>query len=430
MNQSIIQKYYSKSKQLILPARMTTPLEQIDCSKIKQRHQALIASLQSKLEWSRVDKGLLALLLLVPSFIMYVCWDLYVLSRPDRAHLVNLDMLSYFNQFQIVIAVIAGFILLLGLILHRRNPNHPAYQYIALQFLAIALVGMSYSIGTMSFVGGLVLLAAPIWGLILLDPKAVWWATGTSLIMSLGLSYATAFGLLPYSPLVIPPTDHTSNLFWMNSIIFFSAPFFIILLGMSAQMLAWWRDREDKIRQLSLTDALTRIHNRLSILDFLDHEVARAKRLGTALSVVILDLDHFKRVNDEWGHPTGDIVLQETAQLLKHNIRAMDSVGRYGGEEFIIVLPGADQTEAFNVLERCRTQLAQLNIVTDDDQIIHVTASFGLVSLANRLQNQRVEPHTLIKFADQALYTAKHAGRNRIESVIMTESIDMITTTA
>lgn len=423
MSNSILLKYYSKSKQWIRPAIVTTPLDQMGCEKIKQRHQALVASLQSKLEWSRVDKGLLALMLLLPGFVIHLAWSQYVLSRPDRAHLVNLDVLAYLNQFQIIIAVIAGLILMVGLKLRHRSPNHRAFQYITLQFLAVALVFTSYAIGTMSFIAGLVLLAAPIWGFILLDAQAVWWATGTSLVLSVGLSYASAFGFLPYAPLMVPPSDPTSHLFWTNSIFLFSVPFFILLLGMSAQMLGWWREREDKIRQLSLTDALTRIHNRLSILDFLDHEVARAKRYGTALSVVILDLDHFKSINDTWGHPTGDIVLQETAQLLKQHIRETDSVGRYGGEEFIIVLPGADQNEAWKVLERCRAQLAELNIVTDNDQIIHVTASFGLVSMMTPHQDQCIETHTLIKSADEALYTAKHNGRNRIESVVVTQMV-------
>ncbi|HEY4714109.1 MAG TPA: GGDEF domain-containing protein, partial [Aquirhabdus sp.] len=188
-------------------------------------------------------------------------------------------------------------------------------------------------------------------------------------------------------------------------------PFFVPIILMADQMLMWWREREEKIRHMSRTDALTGIHNRMSILSILDNEVARAERTKSALSMVILDLDHFKKVNDVWGHPTGDLVLKTATKVLKHNIREIDALGRYGGEEFVIVLPGADQLEAQKIIERCRIKLSEAEIFSDNNTMIKVTASFGLVSV----NGHAVEAHSLIKTADEALYLAKHSGRNRIE---------------
>lgn len=299
--------------------------------------------------------------------------------------------------------------------MRQKKPNSIIFQNVALHFFALTLVAMSYAIGTASFCAGLVLLGAPVFGFILLDRKAVWGATITALLVLVGLSYVTAYGLLPYAPVMVTPTDQASNLFWMNSVFFFAAPFFIVIILMADQMLKWWRKREDKIRHMSRTDALTGIHNRMSILNILDHEVTRAERTKSSLSMVILDLDHFKKVNDVWGHPTGDLVLKTAAKVLKHNIRAIDALGRYGGEEFVIVLPGADPEEAQKIIDRCRVKLSEAEIFSDNNTLIKVTASFGLVSV----NGHTVESHTLIKTADEALYLAKHSGRNRIETKIL-----------
>ena len=374
--------------------------------------------LSAALEWSSVDKGLILLTMILPIYGQYLLWSLYVLSRPDREKLVNVPLAIDIMKIEVGFIIVGVFILLSGLYLRRTKPNGLIFQHIALHFFSLTLVAMSYTIGTVSFCEGLVLLGAPVFGFILLDRQAVWGATITALVVLLGLSYATAYGILPYAPVMIPPSDHASNLFWMNSVFFFAAPFFFPIILMADQMLMWWREREEKIRYMSRTDALTGIHNRMSILSILDNEVARAERTKGSLSFVILDLDHFKKVNDVWGHPTGDLFLKTAAKVLKHHIRAIDAVGRYGGEEFVIILPGADQHEAQKIIERCRIQLSETEIFSDNNTLIKVTASFGLVSV----NGETVEAHHLIKTADEALYLAKHSGRNRIEI----KNIDLI----
>lgn len=368
--------------------------------------------LAAALEWSAVDKSLVLIALLIPLYFQYILWSMYVLNRPDREKLIHVDVAQQFVVVEAWLILAGTGIVLIGLMLRRRWPNLQLFQYVALQFYAFSLVLMSYSIGTLSFCSGVVLLGGPVFGFILHDRLPVWMAFITALIAIVGLSYASVFGYLPYAPVRMASDDPASELFWMNSTLFFAAPFLIFLTLMADQMLAWWRMREERIHQLSRTDALTGLHNRRSILDLLEQELTRVRRKPAPLSVVILDLDHFKKVNDTWGHPMGDRVLQIAARVLRESVRESDHVGRYGGEEFMLILPDTRLADAMVVLERCRQQLIAADVMTDSQDRLQITASFGLVCQDNMplLASQQ-----LIQHADEALYAAKANGRNRIE---------------
>ncbi len=372
--------------------------------------------LAAALEWSAVDKGLVIMVMTLPLYLQYVLWAFYVLGREDRERLVHVDFVFDFAQVQASVLVAGCAIVLAGWLIRRRWPDLLLFQHVAIQFFALSLVLSSYSIGTMSFCSGLVLLGAPIFGFILLDRFAVWLASGVALTVLVVLSYASTYGYLPYAPAVVQPVDHVSHLFWMNSMFFFAAPFLIFITLMADEMLNWWREREERMRLLSRTDVLTGLSNRRSIMEALDQELGRAARQGTTLSVVILDLDHFKRINDTWGHPAGDQVLREAARILRESVRDTDLLGRYGGEEFMIVLPGADVHEAMGVLERCRIRLAEAEIVTETQDRLRISASFGL-ACGGGAGDQVAE--LLIKGADEALYRAKANGRNCIESALL-----------
>ncbi len=375
-------------------------------------NRSLRLRLAAALEWSAVDKSLTLIAMLIPLYFQYILWSLYVLNRPDRDKLIHVDVVHRFIIVEAWLILAGVSIVLIGLMLRRRWPNLQLFQYVALQFYAFSLVLMSYSIGTLSFCSGVVLLGGPVFGFILHDRLPVWMAFISALFAVVGLSYASVFGYLPYAPVRIEPTDLGSELFWMNSTLFFAAPFLIFLTLMADQMLAWWREREARIHQLSRTDALTNLHNRRSILDLLDQEIARVQRKPAALSVVILDLDHFKKVNDTWGHPMGDRVLQIAARVMRDAVRDGDHVGRYGGEEFMLILPGTRLADALIVLERCRQQLVAADVLTDSNERLQITASFGLVC---QDKTPLLASQQLIQHADEALYAAKANGRNRIE---------------
>lgn len=170
-------------------------------------------------------------------------------------------------------------------------------------------------------------------------------------------------------------------------------------------------DARDQLRFRATHDALTGVANRGVILDALRREWARQVREGGSFGIVLADLDHFKNVNDTRGHPCGDAVLQEAAHRMSASIRAYDTVGRYGGEEFLIVVPASDSLGTLGLAERIRLAIAATPVATKSGEV-YVTASLGVAVSSNA---QPFDPQTLLQLADEALYRAKDHGRNRSE---------------
>jgi two-component system chemotaxis response regulator CheY len=169
-------------------------------------------------------------------------------------------------------------------------------------------------------------------------------------------------------------------------------------------------DLEQRITTLANTDALTNVLNRRAFMDRMDQEVQRAFREKTNLSFLITDIDHFKRVNDTYGHQAGDVVLKMVANQFKLFSRPYDFVGRYGGEEFVVGIPGADTMHVKGIAERMRKRLEQMDMLLPNGSgSIRITASFGV---ANLQLNSGDDLDSLIRRADEALYKAKEEGRN------------------
>ena len=165
-----------------------------------------------------------------------------------------------------------------------------------------------------------------------------------------------------------------------------------------------------ELRKAAACDGLTGALNGRALLALADREIARAKRHGRKLICIMLDLDHFKKVNDTHGHAAGDAVLNRVVGVSRHCLRAGDAFARYGGEEFVILLPEADMAEGMAVAERLRQQIADASVSVGDD-VIRFTASFGVTSWASMDRDFR---DTMAR-ADAALYRAKNNGRNRVE---------------
>ncbi|HEX5755614.1 MAG TPA: sensor domain-containing diguanylate cyclase [Arenimonas sp.] len=165
-----------------------------------------------------------------------------------------------------------------------------------------------------------------------------------------------------------------------------------------------------RMEQLASTDELTGLMNRRRLMQKLAEECARGRRSLEPLALVLLDLDHFKAVNDRWGHATGDIVLANTGRLILDSLRETDSAGRYGGEELCLILPGTAADGALNVAELLRNRMESLARALHGAPA-YVTGSFG-VALAISADDYHAED--LLARADAALYRAKHQGRNRV----------------
>jgi diguanylate cyclase (GGDEF)-like protein len=164
------------------------------------------------------------------------------------------------------------------------------------------------------------------------------------------------------------------------------------------------------VERQALVDGLTGIANRRQCEDAMTHEIARAERLGSTLTLVLADLDDFKAVNDAHGHAVGDDVLRKFAAALRSTVRDSDLAGRWGGEEFLLLLPGADATGGALLADRVREAFSERAFAGRDGEPVTVTCSFGVAQ--HRAGGDERE---LFASADRALYRAKRAGKNRVE---------------
>jgi diguanylate cyclase (GGDEF)-like protein len=164
-------------------------------------------------------------------------------------------------------------------------------------------------------------------------------------------------------------------------------------------------------QQRVYSDPLTGLHNRRFFESQLGLELERAQRMGQPLGLLFVDLDHFKRINDERGHETGDLVLQHVARLMMQHLRRIDQVFRWGGEEFALILPGTGRNDALHTAERLRTVIETTPLVLPGGQRVPSTVSVGVALAPEHAQGGE---RALLRHADQALYHAKHTGRNRV----------------
>ena len=172
------------------------------------------------------------------------------------------------------------------------------------------------------------------------------------------------------------------------------------------------RANQEELERLANFDSLTGLHNRRAILHRLDEQLKRVKRYKGGLSLIMLDIDYFKKANDQYGHLVGDEVLENVAVLMQQNVRNTDSVGRYGGDEFIIVLPETDLSSALIVAERLRKAIETAEMRDSGGDTFGITVSQGVSSY-----KPGEDELALVSRSDDALCRAKQNGRNRVEAL-------------
>ena len=222
------------------------------------------------------------------------------------------------------------------------------------------------------------------------------------LVFGLFLAARTAYALL--SPALT--TSFVQDPFQMAAFLINLVFIFVMTMALAVML---FREKEVEVMSLARTDPLTGLHNRLSLDEFSRQALAGARRDGLPLSLILLDIDHFKRFNDDFGHQIGDVILQVVAERLKQVLRDSDAAFRLGGEEFVIVLPGAKAEQATQVAERVRMSLADAPTEAASSAL-KLTASFGVVDWCAPDETW----DELLGRADQALYEAKNSGRDRV----------------
>ena len=199
-------------------------------------------------------------------------------------------------------------------------------------------------------------------------------------------------------------------------IVFFSGSVFVFLVCLLSLQTARNFRRIFILEQESTTDALTGVYNRRYFDRRLYEEFSRSKRYDEPFSMIMIDVDHFKRINDHWGHPIGDLVLRRFAERIKASLRETDVLCRYGGEELGLLLPHTSLDHALHLAEKLRHKMAASEILTEDAAegkgAIRVTISLGVSSLFPEISSS----DQLLGMADKALYFAKESGRNCVKS--------------
>ena len=359
--------------------------------------------------WTLLNKTMLILSLSIFINLFMLAWDLFVLYQPQFYPWVNLAVIhTHLSLGMIFMSVFIGLLLLCHFCSQQRWVEK-FMPMLSVQLFTLVLLIHGYFVGSFSpatmvgYVG---------WagvGLILFDRKIIYCALAPATIVLLLLNYLSTFAGLPYAPLfnMEPMNQTVMNPFWVMSMFFFLVPLMLVCLFLFEILLSQWRIREATIATLSRIDPLTNVMNRRSIANQLEQLHQQRKAL---YSVVLLDLDHFKHINDNYGHDMGDQVLIQVAECLAQHVREQDMIGRFGGEEFILLLPNTTTEQVQHVAERCRIALTELNFVYEQQQPFSISASFGVSSSQNAS-----EPQQIIRQADQALYAVKTAGRNQVQ---------------
>jgi len=172
------------------------------------------------------------------------------------------------------------------------------------------------------------------------------------------------------------------------------------------------KQKNEMLQELAEKDGLTKVYNNRYFQGALDTEMSRSRRQGYTVSLVLMDIDHFKRFNDDYGHLAGDYVLEQFAKVLGENLREYDVLARYGGEEFVVILPETNAEDAATVAEKLRSSVEKAQF-KEGKNVYKVTSSFG-ISVMTPENERELDKKELIRQADEALYDAKKAGRNQV----------------
>lgn len=342
-------------------------------------------------------------LLLLSLQAIGVCWD-------DVRVLYNPTWLGPSLYMQ------AGLVLWLSAMLwiawrdRRLSDARPWFVQMTVVPCVLGLTLLSVAHGLKDTPMDMVLLAELVFARALFTLRALRWALGLSLATVILSEWLTATGELPYAPLLIQPVYMGGELhpwwaFWVR-VVFDSGA--IPVSGVMFFLAGTLNRHRLALETLVRTDMLTGLANRREFMTRLEREAHRQARSGRPLSVVMFDVDHFKRINDTWGHPMGDEVLAKVGEILRsHTREQVDTAARYGGEEFVLLLPETDLFGAQHVAEKISARLREHAFMAPG-QRFQVTQSVGIA--------QVVEGDTgwALKVADRNLYQAKREGRDRI----------------
>lgn len=372
-----------------------------------------LKQLSNPIDWTDIDKTLLGISLNFSLFALFFIIASISLMNPELRSASNPAAVAFTWYFSLGCMMVWGIFFTFVYRLRTHRPDATRFSVITVYLFGAPLMVMAVLNGIHSIVTGILLASAPIFGLILFNNRHVYIAAALNWLGIIMIGIGVNMGLLPDAPLYLKKyASLADSQLWLFIQILIGFPSAFLMCLIVIALLEGLRRREQKILELSRRDGLTGVWNRRYLMERLEHEIAVGRRSQKPLSLIILDLDFFKRINDQFGHTTGDKVLIQAAQTLQKSIRDIDHLGRYGGEEFVIILPFCDAEMATVISERCRRNIEALRIEVAGTPV-PVTSSFGVTTLP---VGQQASGDILTHCADLGLYEAKAKGRNCVIS--------------
>ncbi|OTH00151.1 GGDEF domain-containing protein [Acinetobacter sp. ANC 4973] len=359
------------------------------------------------MNWSVLNKCILILILGSLVHVIWIIWKSFILLSPNLWDFVHLPLLKLQLKLDILFCCLLIIMVFPCTYWHKKKWAQRWLPYLSIGILVLSLCRNGSMIGVLSPATMVSYVSLVTVGLVLFNRKIVYYTLIPVTLFLILSNYLSLQGQISYAPLFNLSTSPYQNKFWVISMLYFIVPILIICLILFEILLSQWRHREQLIQHLSQIDPLTNTLNRRSIkacLEKLEHKPTKAYAL------ILIDLDHFKQINDQYGHNKGDETLIQVSQALSQIIRDNDVVGRFGGEEFILILHQSSLAQAENIAERCRQAIQALHLLSNVGDIIKVTASFGVA-----FSSTETNPQKLLSQADKALYEAKACGRNQVK---------------
>lgn len=382
---------------------------------IEEMKYVLFGSQRSILNWTNFDKGILLLIFCLGMLLSHGGWY-YHNFNSDYKIWLDAEYYPYRMLTTLIQIILASSVLTIALLFRKNIHLNKALGVVIPLFFGLELIFSGYTVGiyspaVISGTASIVLI-----GLVLYERRIIYTIAITVLAIFFGLAYLTANDRLSYAPLFsneLNESEVYANEFWLRSMVVLYLPILAVWVIFFEIILSQWRRRERKIEILSQKDALTNLFNRRYINHFITSLIKQSRQYA----FVIIDLDHFKKINDTYGHDAGDIVLKRVANILMIETKREDIVGRLGGEEFVLVLPDCNLELANQISERCRLGIERLKIMINENVTLNITASLGIaVSDEYDRQNLNLDENKqkIYSIADQAMYLAKQSGRNQV----------------
>ncbi len=362
--------------------------------------------------WNARDRSLYvqfltALLMVIVAFSFAVLdgWP-FLLDRPDDAAALRTTMMLAVGALVFWL----GFYVWTWRWYVRRGADFSWLLFATIFAHILTGTAVCYAIGPYTAASGLIMVAALLLGMVLLERRSLWIAVIGWFLSMFVIHFASKAGVLPFLSLFEVSLEQPDLAMVAAERAAAAALIYIPLAVVMDHLIGVWRQDERSLYEAAQFDSLTGAYTRGFAMAVMQRALLKARGDAKPFGVLMLDLDHFKRINDAHGHARGDLVLKQTTHAMQSTLRAGDIVGRFGGEEFVVLLPGADLKQAMGAAERCRAAVAKMEI--PDAPYLSVTASVGVAAFPDHGQDL----DELLKASDGAMYAAKGNGRNRIET--------------